>query len=319
MGDARELVIPEMLRTTAVQREGENARAWLERLPRIVAEMTDEWGLVVGPPLEGGNISWVAPATRRNDPSGAPLVLKVQVPSPESDPEAAALTVWGGTGAVRVHAHDAARCALLLERCEPGDQLGEDSDPEAAFEEGVRVAADLRRAAAAHPDALSAGRSVAGIASGWADLLEQRGCPADGKGPLDDVLWRLALDTLRGAVSPERSAEPVLLHGDLNPWNVLRSVRGWLAIDPKPLVGPPAMEVSRLVHQLAIPAGRDPSSTIADRLTRAAEVVGLDRDDAARWALVDAVTIASFTQATGTTDQAPHALDWARWLVPSLG
>ena len=76
-----------------------SARDWLARLPALVAEVAEQWDLEVGAPLEpGGNISWVAPARRRSD--GLDAVLKVQLPHPESAPEAVGLRAWAGDGAV---------------------------------------------------------------------------------------------------------------------------------------------------------------------------------------------------------------------------
>jgi streptomycin 6-kinase len=45
-------------------------------------------------------------------------------------------------------------------------------------------------------------------------------------------------------------SEPVLLHGDLHHWNILRATRvPWLALDPKGVVGEPAYEVGGLAAQ----------------------------------------------------------------------
>ena len=59
-------------------------------------------------------------------------VLKVNFPEPETQTEAAALAHWRGRGAVRVLEHDDERDALLLERCDPGTQLWDVADKDAA-------------------------------------------------------------------------------------------------------------------------------------------------------------------------------------------
>ena len=41
-----------------------------------------------------------------------------------------------------------------------------------------------------------------------------------------------------------------LVHGDLNPNNVLEGQSGWLVIDPKPMAGGPEFDVWPLVTQL---------------------------------------------------------------------
>jgi streptomycin 6-kinase len=143
-------------------------------------------------------------------------------------------------------------------------------------------------------------------------MLEERGRLAG----LDHVLWRLVLDTLREAATP--AAPVTLLHGDLNPTNILRAERGWLAIDPKPLIGDATMEVARLVLQLHIPEGSDPSAIVGGRIARAADVLGRRADDIARWTFVDAVSMASFTRSKGDLASTQGILGSAHWVVPSL-
>ena len=46
---------------------------------------------------------------------------------------------------------------------------------------------------------------------------------------------------VRGA---RRRGRHTLVHGDLHHHNVLRSKRGWLAIDPKPMLGEPEYDVA---------------------------------------------------------------------------
>src|SRR5581483_12009010 len=92
-------------------------RAWLERLPRLLAECAREWQLEVGAPFPEGSASLVAPARL---PDGGEAVLKIAFPHRESEHEAAALERWDGNGAVRLLARDSKRSALLLERCRPG-------------------------------------------------------------------------------------------------------------------------------------------------------------------------------------------------------
>jgi streptomycin 6-kinase len=76
----------------------------------------------------------------------------------------------------------------------------------------------------------------------------------------------------------------VLCNEDFHGGNVLRSERGWLAIDPKPVVAEREFGVVSLIRD------RRPvdSATIARRLDTLAEL-GLDRDRMRRWSLVHAL------------------------------
>jgi streptomycin 6-kinase len=114
--DRSQIVIPDRLKLLGRHKAG---AAWLAGLPKLVSELTQTWGLRLGMPYDGANVSFVAPAAR----DAERLVLKVQWPHDECLHEAEALKVWNGSGAVRLLAHDPARHALLLERCVPGTHL----------------------------------------------------------------------------------------------------------------------------------------------------------------------------------------------------
>jgi streptomycin 6-kinase len=302
-----DLVIPQRLREASVAWEGENARTWLAELPRIVAEVAEAWGLEVGPPFEpGGNISWVAPCTRRGD--ATPLVLKVQLPHPESAPEGLALAAWDGHGAVRLHEHDPGRRALLLERCAPGTDLHGERDVGAAFDAATALVRDLH--AAPVPPGLPA---LGDVLAGWADHLEDRRPLLP---EIDDDVWSLVQTTMRspGGIS----GTSVLLHGDLNPTNVLSSARGWLAIDPKPMVGDPAYDAARTILQLA-PEGDDPVAVVGARIARSAAALDVDQAAIATWCLVDVLETGGFAAATGDPAEAGRLLAMLAWIRPHLG
>src|SRR3954469_2706580 len=76
----------------AVRREPDLA-GWLSRLPTVVEELAQHWGLSLEPPYQpGGQCAWVAP--------GGDVVLKVGWRHDEALHEPAALRLWDGEGAV---------------------------------------------------------------------------------------------------------------------------------------------------------------------------------------------------------------------------
>jgi streptomycin 6-kinase len=99
-------------------------------------------------------------------------------------------------------------------------------------------------------------------------------------------LERLVLVTMRER--PRACTRQVLLHGDLNPTNVLAAQREpWLAIDPKPMVGDPAFDGPRLVTQPDPASTADPAATLRRRLDIVHDVMRADRDALALWCLAD--------------------------------
>ena len=86
--------------------------------------------------------------------------------------------------------------------------------------------------------------------------------------------------------------EPVVLHQDFHTGNVLLDERrGWLAIDPKPLVGERAFDCGALVRDRRTELMRDPHAParIRRRLDQLAEELELDRERMRGWAVVHAV------------------------------
>jgi len=301
-------MIPPKLVTTVVSWEGDVGRAWLADLPRLVAEVTEAWDLEVGPPFEpGGNISWVAPARRRGD--GLDAVVKVQLPHPESAPEADGLRAWGGDGAVLLHDHDPVRCALLVERCTPGRGLVERAGTLDAVAAGAELGARM------HSAAIPAGLpTLASVLDLWADELEER---LDTNPSVDEGVARLALDTMR--TRPRACTHDVLLHGDLNPTNVLSAARSpWLAIDPKPMAGDPAYDGPRLVTQPDPLATVDPAGTLARRLDIVVDAMGVDREALVAWCLVGAVEMGAWARSLGDDEAADSCATAVALITPHL-
>jgi streptomycin 6-kinase len=219
--------------------DGAARRAWLEALPRTVADLAERWSLEVGRPFRpGGNASWVAPA---RDAAGRRLVLKAGWRHDEAEHEAAGLRAWNGHGAVRVYrwllAGDTS--ALLLEACEPGTPLERSLPPR---EQDV-VAAGLLRRLWIGPPAGHPFPSLALMCERWAGEFERRYAAARVRGSeeLDPGIARAGIELFR--LLPVTAGRQVLLCTDLHPGNVLAAAREpWLVIDPKPCAGDPAYD-----------------------------------------------------------------------------
>jgi streptomycin 6-kinase len=237
--------------------------AWLDALPRLVAESAARFRVRTGAAFPGGMTAAVLAATCAD---GTPAVLKVSWPHRESEHEAAALALLHGDGAVRLYATDADRHALLLERCEPGTPLARALPP---AEQDVVIAGLLRRLWRHPPDA-DPFRPLSEMCDAWA--AEFTGAP-----PLDPGIVRAGLALLRAL--PRDATEQVLLCTDLHGENVLSASREpWLMIDPKPYVGDPAYDVVQ--HMLNADRLRSDPLGLARRL---AGLLDLDAERVRLW------------------------------------
>lgn len=252
----------QMESTDALERLADHARAW-----GVTVERTFE------------TASSVLAFGRRGADS---LVVKV-VRSGDETSFGRVLEEFAGHGTVRVHAHVPG--AGLLEQLSPATPLvtlcarGED---EAATE----ILADVIGAmAAAH--ARPAG--LPGVAE-WGSSLES--CGERGDGRIAGDLVEEAADRYAALCASQTRVR--LLHGDLHHYNVLLdSARGWLAIDPKGVVGELEYELgASLRNPYEAPDQFAAPRVLERRIRQFEDRLGADPGRLAAWAFSQAVLAA---------------------------
>ena len=205
---------------------------------------------------------------------GDPVVLKV-VKAPGDEWRSGEVAVaFGGRGFVQVLEHTDG--AILLERARPGRGLfeltrdGRDADATA-------ILADVLAAMA--PNAAPPWcPTVADWGRGFARYRER------GDHQIAPGLVAQAAEQFASLVASQRATR--LLHGDLQHYNVIEDrERGWLAIDPKGVVGEVECELAAALRN---PAGfpevfADPAR-VEWRVATLASRLALDPDRILRWA-----------------------------------
>lgn len=259
---------------------GTVGRAWIDRLPTILATCEQQWNITIGPPFPNLTFHYVASAVRLD---GTPAVVKVCSPTNEFTQESEALRLFGGHGMVQLLECNSSNEAMLLERLQPGISLLHMEDDAKATSIAASVMRQLwRPVPQKHPFP-----SVQDWGKGFTRLRQKYG---GGSGPFPPVLLEEA-ETLFAELSASM-AEPVLLHGDLHHDNILSATRQpWLAIDPKGLIGEPAYEVGAWLHNplpqlLNMP---QPGRILARRIDQFTEELGLERTRVRDWGMSQAV------------------------------
>ena len=111
----------------------------------------------------------------------------------------------------------------------------------------------------------------------------------DGKtGPLPNHLVETAESLSRDLLTENK--DETLLHGDFHHYNVLESARGWLAIDPKGVIGPRGYEVGPFLVN-PVPEflnGSNPKSQTEKRITILSEMLGIERERIRAWGICHA-------------------------------
>jgi streptomycin 6-kinase len=223
-------------------------------------------------------------------------VLKILRPDSDESNSAKVLKAFDGKGMVRLL--DEAEGTVLLERLVPGTSL---------------------------VDLVQTGDDETATAI-LAEVIERMGSPDH---PLDCPQvedWGIAFDSyLRSG--DERIPRPLvneaqqtytslcisqrqrrLLHGDLHHGNVLFDTkRGWLAIDPKGVVGELEYELgAALRNPIGHPELYASTEIVQRRLDRFGAILKLDRSRALRWAFAQAVLSAIWSSEDGEDGEDEH-------------
>jgi streptomycin 6-kinase len=265
---------------------GEEGRAWLERLPALVATCRKRWSLSINTPLTNLSYNFVAPATRDD---GTETILKIGVPNAELITEIEALQLYGGNNSVTLLESDCGLGALLLQRLAPGNPLADLADDEKA----TMIAAQIMQNLPALVPADHPFPTVEQCGVAFKRLRER----FKGKtGPLP----RRMVEKAEYLLSDLENSSPqqVLLHGDLHHRNILFDQEyGWLAIDPKGVIGDPAYEAARFQHN-PIPgflAMDYPQRVALRRIEILASVLKIDPSRLLAWGFFDAMLTACWS------------------------
>jgi streptomycin 6-kinase len=283
------IVVPASLDHLRCQRGGPE---WLAALPDLVAAAVKRWSLRLGQPFADVHESMTFPALTS---AGESVVLKVQWPNRDNALESAALRAWDGDGAIRLLDEDVGRHVLLLERCLPGTSLAS-VDPEAALDACVDLLPRLW--VTPRPGFRTLADESATLSVELVAAWERTGRAFERR------LVDIALDAF--ATLPTTQGPAVLLDQDLHGDNVLRSERGWLAIDPKPLAGEREFGIAPIVRSRELGHSR---RHMLRRFARLTSDLGLDRERARLWTI--AHTVAWGFDGDGIIET--H-LETARWL-----
>jgi streptomycin 6-kinase len=247
-------IIPETFARFMVTLYGEEGRAWIERLPAMLAACERRWNITIEPPFDDLSFHYVAPAVCAD---GTPVVVKASPPNGEFAHQFEALRLFDGRGMVRLLASDATGKVMLLERLLPGTRLTTVENDEKAISIAASVMRQIwRPAPEQHPFP-----TVQDWGRGFTRLRAHYG---GGSGPFPAALLERA-ERLFAELSASMAA-PMLLHGDLHETGaVLRNALS------------PALPIQQL--------GR----ILARRVDQLAGELGLDRARVRDWGLAQAV------------------------------
>ena len=92
-------VIPDDFRREMIALHEDEGRAWLDRLPAILAGCEQRWDLTISPPFPNLSFNYVAPAVRNDD---TPVIVKICPPMGEFIQQTEALRLFDGHGTAQL-------------------------------------------------------------------------------------------------------------------------------------------------------------------------------------------------------------------------
>lgn len=266
-------------RKNIVSMYGDEGKRWLDFIPGIVAEYEKKWSFQSLHPYNL-SYSYVAPVIAHD---GSKAVLKIGFPGDKEFRQGAlALKVFNGQGSVKLLNEDLEKGVILLEKLEPGENLlSLPSD-----EDRMHIAADVMKKLWRKTPDVDTFPHIADLGKGFVRHREKFGGTS---GPLPQKLFDKAekiFFELENSMS-----ETVLLHGDLHQANILSSHRdGWLAIDPKGVLGERAYEIGSLLRnpkQLA--TNSDLPKILGSRIAILSEELKISKERIIGWGMSQAV------------------------------
>lgn len=257
-----------------LENRGTKGQQWLDALPHLVDQLAQKWCLTRLEPVKNLSYNYVLQACHHNT---IPVVLKIGM---KVEQEREALQFYQGKGCVRLLETDVAKGALLLEAIEPGITLKTlfPQNDEAAVAHTVQVMKQL------HAVPLAQSSQFPPLDKHLESLFKTE------KHVLPERHLEKAQALARTLLSSQ--AAPVMLHSDLHHENILlHESRGWIAIDPRGVMGEPAFEIGTFIYN-PIPdlhAQKNASALMAARLNLFAQLLDIDLQRLKAWAYVQAV------------------------------
>lgn len=279
---------------------------WLEGLPRLMSDTLAEWQLTPDGEVWTGHNAAVLGVTTV---TGERAVAKFGWPHPEAEHEHLVLRTWAGEAAVRLLRADPRRGVLLLERADPGSDLGT-----LPVIEACEVVADLY--ARLHRPPIPQLDRLSAHAARWAaELVTLRQTRQVPRRFVDQAI------ALAAGFAVDPGTDVALIHGDLHYDNVLAAEREpWLVIDPQPLAGDPAYEVDPLLWNRwpEAVAGGGVRHALLDRLFTVVDRAGLDEDRVRDWVVVREVVRVWWALQEGSLDRDPELLTRATTILKAV-
>ncbi|MBI5963146.1 MAG: phosphotransferase [Chloroflexi bacterium] len=259
---------------------------FIKELPRLIDEASQLWHLHDVRFVPNLSYNFVAFAGRGKED----VILKIGVPHPELNSEIDALKLFNGNGACQLLESNARRGFFLLERLKPGTMLADLTDDDERTNIAIDVMQKIWREipSASRAQSASSNEKFIKLTDWFGELKKIRPQYNGGTGPFPKKLLERVESFLPELLADENIK---LIHGDFHHFNVLLSERGWLAIDPKGVIGPAGYEIGPLMINPwgSLSDGSNFKAQAKRRMSILSERLGWAQENIIKWATAHAV------------------------------
>lgn len=265
------MILSSQFKQTIASVHGEKGEAWLYELPAIITQCEQSMNLKIGEPYKL-TYHYVAPAVKQN---GEEVVVKMGLPHHKDlKAESAALMKLGQSGGmVKLISEHIDQGILILEKLNPGTSLSEMKCDKTA----VSIAASIMRKIWVP----FSNQSTFPHLSDWMNGLKNSEQHVISERVLQKA--KLLFERLVNTIS-----QPILLHGDLHQDNILKSENGWMAIDPKGVIGEAEYEVTSFCKNYLFDKN-NPLDVLEKRIDFFEKELSLNRERMINWGFCQSV------------------------------
>ncbi len=262
--------------------------SWLAALPATTQKLASIWNLtdlVVAPNLSYNYVLF----GKQNE---LPIVLKIGCDQAEMKKEMQALQAYNGNGCIRLLAVNLDHNALLIEQAHPGTTLKSlfPAQEMLAVQHAATVMRKLHAVAVANLEEFP-------TIADWLKILHNKKYE-----PLFGNHLKKARELAEQLLKTQ--TQPVLLHGDLHHENILSMGDGWIAIDPKGVVGESAYEVGAFIRNPfpELLQQKNAAAIMQQRLELFSQLLRIEYQRLLTWSYVQAVLAACWAIDDGQPD-----------------
>ena len=254
---------------------GTNGQKWLKNIPFILDKCKNYWKISIGPSNYKLSYNYITKVYLQNRKEA---ILKIGFPQEkELITEMEALLYFNKRCCVKMIDFNKELGAILLEKINPGTSLRtiQVNDDKKATEIAANLINNINIA-------IPKQHSFPKIAD-WVKIFNNTN-KLNIKSKLIINLVGKAKEIYQDLVKD--SYDSLLLHGDLHHDNILYDrQKGWLAIDPKGVIGNPIFDFARLIQNFW--GSKITSELVQNRLEMISSIVGYNKSLLARWTFID--------------------------------